>query len=173
MLAIRLATPADAGVVAELSSITFKETYWGTDTDENILQHIDAYFNEEQICTEIEDANANWYFIAYLNEQPVGYIRLRHDILLKPDYLQSKEALEVARLYVLKAFHGQKIGWQLLQQAEKFAEQLQCEVIWLCVWKENQKALLFYQQGGFELAGEYLFQLGTSTYIDWAMTKKL
>ena len=170
---IRIATLEDAALLAGLSASTFIETYWGTDTEENILQHIDAYFNETQIREEIANLPTEQYYIAETDTEAVGYIKVRNDSVLKPDYLQTKEALEIARLYVKKSHHGQKIGLALLQYTEKYAEQEGFEVLWLCVWKENAKALLFYQNYGFGLTGEYLFQLGTSTYIDWAMSKKI
>jgi diamine N-acetyltransferase len=170
---IRQASTQDNKIIAQLSATTFKETYWGTDTDENILQYIDAYLNQDQIYQELQDSATNLYYLAEYEQEAIGYIKIRNDIALKPDYLQSREALEIARLYVLKAYQSQKIGYQLLLHAEQYAEQEGCEMIWLCVWKDNQKALKFYEKYGFQLAGEYLFQLGTSTYIDWAMTKKI
>jgi ribosomal protein S18 acetylase RimI-like enzyme len=171
---IRFATAADASLLSLLSETTFRETYWGTDTDENILSHIANSFNIPKITEEIADINLNHYLIVE-NEsnQAVGYARMRYDQELKPNNLQSKKALEIARIYVLKEFQGQKTGQLLLEYIEKFAKQEDFDTIWFCVWKDNFNAIRFYKRHGFEIIGEYVFKLGSSTYIDWAMAKQL
>lgn len=170
---IKFATIADASLLSLLSETTFRETYWGTDTDENILSHIANSFNIPKITEEI--AAINYHYLIVENEfnQAVGYARMRYDQILKPNNLQSKKALEIARIYVLKEFQGHKIGQLLMEYIESFAKQEGFDAIWLCVWKENLDGMRFYQRHGFEIIGEYIFKLGASTYIDWAMAKQL
>ncbi len=171
---IKFATIADAPLLSLLSETTFRETYWGTDTDENILSHIANSFNIPKITEEITAVNLNHYLIVE-NElnQAVGYARMRYHQDLKPNYLPSKKALEIARIYVLKEFQGQKIGQLLMEYIENFAKQEDFDTIWLCVWKENLDGMRFYQRHGLEIIGEYMFKLGASNYIDWAMAKQL
>ncbi len=172
-MTIRFATTADASLLSLLSETTFRETYWGTDTDENILSHIANSFNIPKIIEEIAAVNSNHYLIVEnkLN-QAIGYARIRYDQSIKPNYLQSNKALEIARIYVLKEFQGQKIGQLLMEYIENFAKQEGFDTIWLCVWKENLDGIRFYQRHGLEIIGEYVFKLGNSTYVDWAMAKK-
>jgi ribosomal protein S18 acetylase RimI-like enzyme len=43
----------------------------------------------------------------------------------------------------------------------KLAMQKGCKVLWLGVWENNHKAILFYQKWGFEIFGSHGFILGT------------
>lgn len=171
---IRFASISDADTIAWLSEKTFIETYWGTDTDENILWHVATHFNSARIASEILDTKISHYLLVETDEgKAVGYARMRYDQTLNPEELKDKKAIEVARIYVLQEFQGQKIGQLLLEYIEKLAKEAQCEAIWLCVWKENYRGIKFYQRHGIEIIGEYIFKLGTTVYVDWAMAKML
>jgi ribosomal protein S18 acetylase RimI-like enzyme len=173
-MTIRFANTADVSIISYLSEKTFIETYWGTDTDENILSHVANSFNIEKILEEIVDIQLNHYLIVEDKYgKAIGYARIRYNQSLKPVTLQSEKTLEIARIYVLKEFQGQKIGKFLLEYIENFAKLQSFDSMWLCVWKENHGAIRFYQNHGLEITGEYIFKLGTTTYIDWAMSKNI
>lgn len=170
---IRFATIADISLLSSISETTFIETYWGTDTDENILSHIAKSFNIPQITQEIAALNNHYLIVENEFKQVVGYARMRYDQTLKPNDLQSEKALEIARIYILREFQGQKIGQLLMEYIETFAKKEGFDAIWLCVWKENLNGMRFYKRHGLEIIGEYIFKLGNSTYIDWAMARQL
>jgi hypothetical protein len=44
-----------------------------------------------------------------------------------------------------------------------------CSTVWLGVWKENKKALTFYQSFGFDIFGTTDFLLGMDMQQDWLM----
>jgi ribosomal protein S18 acetylase RimI-like enzyme len=45
--------------------------------------------------------------------------------------------------------------------------------VWLGVWKENHRAIKFYERWGFEIFAEQEFILGNDHQIDWLMKKTL
>ena len=62
--------------------------------------------------------------------------------------LQGNDALEIERIYVLKDYHGLKVGQLLYQYALDFATELNIKRIWLGVWEENKRAIRFYEKNG-------------------------
>ncbi|WP_233268676.1 N-acetyltransferase [Cellulophaga sp. L1A9] len=60
----------------------------------------------------------------------------------------DKNSLEIKRIYVLKEFHGKKIGRLLYKMALDSAEQNKATPIWLEVWEANKRAIRFYKKNG-------------------------
>ena len=75
---IRRAIVDDAKIISELSAVTFCDTFTGTCTESDMQQFIAAYFNYKQVLHELKDKN-DFYFLLYLDEIPVGYIRIKED----------------------------------------------------------------------------------------------
>ena len=76
---IKRATSADASLISKLSSITFSETFQGTCTDEDLQEFITQCFNESLVHKELQDLN-DFYFIAFINSQATGYIRIKENV---------------------------------------------------------------------------------------------
>ena len=54
---------------------------------------------------------------------------------------------EIERIYVLKAFLGQKIGQILFDKAIEIGREKNLEYVWLGVWEENHRAIhSFYEK---------------------------
>ena len=82
----------------------------------------------------------------------VGYGRYRDDEL--------KNAGEVYSIYVLAAYYGQKVGYQLMQKALSELSGYPRVAVW--VLKDNARAIKFYQRCGFVFDGrEVKIDLGT------------
>lgn len=149
---IRRAKMEDAGLLSQLSSVTFFDTFKDTCTDEDMQGFIARCFNIEQVTNELNDKD-DFYFIAFLNQDPVGYIRLKEDVS-DVEKIDQYKAIELKRIYVLKEYHAQKIGAELMNFALDFAAANNYELIWLGVWEHNEKAKAFYAKFGFEDSGE-------------------
>ncbi|RPD45736.1 N-acetyltransferase [Hymenobacter sediminis] len=63
--------------------------------------------------------------------------------------LQATDALEIKRIAVLQAYHGQKVGQRLYNQAIQLAQQAQAADVWLGVWEEDPRAIRLYEKKGF------------------------
>lgn len=167
---IKRATPGDAELLSDLSNITFIETYRGSCADEDLSDFIDKCFSEEAITKELEDEN-NFYYIAYADGFPAGYMRLNEDNTEYPFKRQYK-ALQLKRIYLLKEFQSKKIGSALMSYALQLAADKDYEILWLGVWEENENAKSFYAKWGFEDHGlPYSFQVGDTTHTDYWLMK--
>jgi ribosomal protein S18 acetylase RimI-like enzyme len=162
---IRRAVTNDAQLLSALSAVTFFDTFNGTCTNEDIQQFIETCFNPGQVYKELRDAD-DFYFIAFINEEAAGYIRLKED---ESDVIEIKKhrSIELKRIYVLKEYQSQKIGAKLMTFALDFAVAKNYELIWLGVWEHNEKAKAFYKKYGFEDSGvTHLFPIGNTPQTD-------
>jgi ribosomal protein S18 acetylase RimI-like enzyme len=167
---IRRATPSDAGLIVILSEVTFRETFNGTCTDADMDNFIKNCFSEKGILKELHNED-DFYFIAYLDEEPVGYTRLKEDY---SDYPAMKKyvALELKRIYVLQKYHNRKIGAALMAHALELAVQKKFEAVWLGVWEFNEKAILFYKKRSFTDTGfTHTFHIGDTAQTDHWMIR--
>jgi diamine N-acetyltransferase len=169
-LHIRCADINDAQLLSSLSAVTFFYTFNGTCTSEDMQVFIKNCFNEQQVYKELQDAN-DFYFIAYINDEAVGYIRMKEeesDVIIIKKY----KGIELKRIYVLKEYHAQKIGAELMKFALDFASEKNYEMVWLGVWEHNEKAKAFYKKFGFEDTGfNHPFPIGNTPQTDNWMIK--
>jgi ribosomal protein S18 acetylase RimI-like enzyme len=164
-LHIRRAITTDARLLSVLSSVTFFDTFHGTCTNEDIQGFIETSFNPGQIYRELQDPD-DFYFIAFINGEAAGYIRLKED---ESDVIEIKnhKGIELKRIYVTKEYHSQKIGAKLMNFALAFAAEKNYELIWLGVWEHNEKAKVFYKKFGFEDTGfKHPFPIGNTPQTD-------
>lgn len=164
-LYIRRAVTADAKLISELSAVTFFDTFYGTCTDEDMQEFIEQCFNEDQVNGELQDLN-DFYFIAFIEEKAVGYIRMKEDES-DVDVIKNYKGIELKRIYVLKEHHSKKVGAGLMKFALDFATVNGYELLWLGVWEHNEKAIRFYKKFGFEDTGfKHPFPIGNTPQTD-------
>ena len=83
--------------------------------------------------------------------------------------LSDQAGLEIERIYVLKEFHGKKIGQILYDKALQTAIETAAEYIWLGVWEQNARAISFYKKNRFREFGKHIFRLGSDDQTDIMM----
>lgn len=113
-------------------------------------------FSEAACRSELGDP-ANLFHAVFYGGKPAGYSKIvcncpHPAIGLKP-------VTKLERLYLLQSFYDLKLGHQLLQQAIDLSKRAGDKGMWLNVWKENKRAILFYEKAGFETVGESRFVL--------------
>lgn len=167
LITIRYATPADAELIADMSRISFYETFAKDNTKEDMDIFMSEQFGKEELMQEVLNAEGI-FMIACDVEEPVGYARLR-----VKNNLAHEQAIEIARIYALHKAIGKGVGKALMQECINKANQLQMKYIWLGVWEKNERAIGFYQRWGFEKFSEHQFLLGTDLQTDWLMKKLL
>ena len=126
-------------------------------------------FGVSKIRTSLSKDN-NVFWIAFFDELPVGYAKLKW--FSKSDFIDSDSISQLQKIYVLKDFLAKKIGHQL--QTEMFEEvtQLGNKFVWLSVLKSNERAISFYNKNGFTAIGEHSFQIGQEHFNFMAMKKE-
>ncbi|HNE45250.1 MAG TPA: GNAT family N-acetyltransferase [Chitinophagales bacterium] len=168
-ISIRLASSADAPLLAKLGAKTFFDTYQAFNTPENMTDYISKNFNINALEAELGDEAVS-FFIAFSGDSGVGYIKLSQGV---SSYVSENPAMEVSRYYVDAGFQGRKVGAALMQSAFEHAKANNCKVIWLAVWQKNPKAVNIYIHQGFEIIGTTTFQLGDDLQDDYVMAKRL
>ncbi len=161
------------GEVYELRSIakkTFIETFAGENTKENLNKYIKTNLTIEKLILELTDPDSEFYF-AMDNSKILGYLKLNSG-KAQTELLRNK-ALEIERIYVLKEFHGKKVGQLLFEKALVLAREQRIEFVWLGVWEKNPRAIRFYEKNGFFQFDKHLFQFGDEEQTDIMMKLQL
>jgi ribosomal protein S18 acetylase RimI-like enzyme len=145
---------------------TFYETFSAGNTEENMKKYLEEGFSIEKLTAEVNDPNDELYF-ATLDGNVIGYLKLNFG--QSQTELKDDRALEIERIYVLKEFHGKKVGQLLYEKAIQIAKQKNADYVWLGVWEENPRAINFYKKNGFVEFDKHIFKLGDDEQTDIMM----
>jgi diamine N-acetyltransferase len=167
---IRMATEADAQLLAELGSSTFEETFSKDNRREDMELYTTKTFSAEKQLKEIIDPNRR-IAIAWIGNNAAGFVHL-----LKGDSdlsVKGANPIEILRLYVSVRWHGQGVGAALMDRSIQIARDEGFQTLWLGVWERNFKAQSFYRKYGFVTVGQHVFRLGTDDQIDLIMSRAI
>lgn len=170
MITIRLATAADADLIADMSRQTFFDTFSSQNTKENMDKFLGQQFTREVLLKEVGSA-WNIFILAYDGLTPVGYARMRENN--NPPSLGTLKAMEIARIYAISNAIGKGVGSVLMKECIDMAIGKKNKALWLGVWEHNQRAIAFYTKWGFEKFSDHQFLLGDDLQNDWLMKKML
>lgn len=157
-----------AGVerLQQIGRQTFVETFAASNTEENMRAYLAEGFAVEKLTAELQEPHSAFYF-AGLAGQVIGYLKVNTGPAQTEQ--QAAQAFEIERIYVLRQFHGQKVGQLLYEQALQLATQAQATYVWLGVWEENPRAISFYKKNGFVEFDKHIFKLGDDEQTDILM----
>jgi diamine N-acetyltransferase len=167
---IQPAQLSDASTLRDLMEQTFIDTYAVFNTPENMQRHITERFGLAQVREELQDENGQ-YLLVKQNGQLIGFAKLVKDHSVQG--LEGKRVVEIERIYVTRAYHGQKLGAKLMQACLNWSKDAGFETVWLGVWEHNLKALSFYEKMGFQRFGQHEFVLGSEVQNDFLMKKEV
>lgn len=168
---IRLANELDATHIALLGRITFTETFGHFFRDKKVLlDYYNRTFSVEKIRTGLKNAN-NVFWIAFVNELPVGYAKLK--LNSKSNFIKSENVCQLQKIYILNDFLSMKIGLELQKKLIDKATENQFDEIWLSVLESNSRAINFYKKNGFKNIGNHDFQIGKENFEFIAMSRNL
>nr|WKN38032.1 arsenic resistance N-acetyltransferase ArsN2 [Tunicatimonas sp. TK19036] len=167
---IKPATPTDAAQLTVLGRQTFVEAFEKDNNPQDFWAYVDEAFQETTIQQELSDPHSA-FFIAYTENEAVGYLKLRFDHT--PTQLHGTKALEIQRIYVQQSAIGKGIGAQLLQVALRYAQTNAYTTAWLGVWEHNARAITFYQKWDFQIFGSHRFMMGNDPQTDLLMKREI
>lgn len=170
MVKLRQATEADTALLAEVGARTFRDAFGGQNTAEDMARYLAGAFSQEKMIEEIREPGSS-FFIAFVDDQSVGYIKLRTS--KRPACIEDDAPIELERIYVDQHCIGQGVGAALMQRAINEARQAGYKTIWLGVWKKNDSAIAFYKKWGYEIVGEHEFVVGEDVQHDHIMAKRI
>ncbi len=149
---------------------TFLETFAEGNSEENMQEYLETGFAVDKLTSELTNPNSEFYF-ALFDNQVIGYLKINFG--QAQTELKDEKALEIERIYVLKEFHGKKVGQILYDKAFDIAKQTNADYLWLGVWEKNPRAISFYKKNGFVEFDKHIFKLGTDEQTDIMMKLQL
>jgi len=133
-------------------------------------KYLDESFAVEKLTAELTTPDSEFYF-ASLDNHVIGYLKVNSG--QAQTELKDPNGLELERIYVLKEFHGKRVGQILYNTALDIAKKIEADYLWLGVWEENHRALRFYRKNGFVEFDQHIFKLGDDEQTDIMMRLKL
>ncbi len=149
---------------------TFSETFADGNTAENLQNYLEEGFSIKKLTAELTNPNSEFYF-AELDNKAIGYLKINFG-QAQTEIIDDK-AIEIERIYVLKEFHGRRVGQVLYNTALQIAKKKNAAYLWLGVWEENSRAISFYTKNGFIAFDKHIFKLGDDDQTDIMMKLKL
>ncbi|THD34019.1 MAG: GNAT family N-acetyltransferase [Flavobacterium johnsoniae] len=167
---LKKVTLIDIDQLQKIGRQTFFETFAESNTEENMKEYLENSFSTEKLHSELSNTNSEFYF-AVEEDTVIGYLKL--NFRASQTELKDDKALEIERIYVLKEFHGKKVGQLLYEKAIQIAKETKADYVWLGVWEENHRALAFYKKNGFVEFDKHIFRLGNDEQTDIMMKLQL
>ena len=167
---IRKLDITDLENLQKISITTFRETFEEVNSEKDMQKYLDENLSLERLKSELENPDSEFYFIENENKN-LGYLKLNFGNAQTEKV--EENYFEIERIYVLKAFLGQKIGQILFDKAIEIGREKNLEYVWLGVWEENHRAIRFYGKNGFEIFGKHDFVLGEDVQTDLLMKMKI
>ena len=171
MIEVRIATIEDAQLLAQLGRRAFMEAFGSQNDPAHMQAYLDLAFDPERIATNLANKDVT-FMIASYHAEPVGYAKLVRNYTT-PQLPEGDRQMQLERIYALGAFVGRKIGKALMLECIRVAQSEKFDHLWLGVWQENQRAIKFYHDFGFEIIGTKQFIIGETINDDFVMGLKL
>ena len=112
--------------------------------------YLNRTYHINTITAELADPN-NVHYIAYKNEQPLGYLKIRKDGILEG--YENSDCLEVDKIYILQEAARAGIGKKLMQVAFDLASTLKKDTVFLKSMDSSTNSIAFYKKLGFKNGG--------------------
>lgn len=156
MIKITKANLEDIYLISDVGQISFVESHGISGPDKDIQQYIGQAFSLEAITKELNDKKNNYYLI-YYNDRIAGYSNIIYNAV-NPK-IESPNVTKLDRLYILKEFHGLKLGTALFEFNIQLSKENKQIGLWLYVWTGNKPALSFYKKAGMEIIANTSFKI--------------
>ena len=159
---VNIATPLDAVTISTIGRLSFRDAFARLFNNKKELQeYLDFTYQPEKIAKSMRKEN-NVYFIAWVENVPVGFAKLKKNSL--ETKIRSVAQMELQKIYVLSYYHGSGAGAALMDAVVDYAHQIAPDYLWLHVDVSNEKALRFYLKNGFNISGKHFSTIGTQTF---------
>lgn len=166
---IKRADISDVEQLAELGRITFLESHGHSAKEADIQAYVSDKYTQEVVLADLISGASEWH-LAELEGELIGYSKVIYGCDCPGRAGEKLTKLE--RLYFLQSQNGKGFAQQLYSFLEEVSARNGDAGMWLYVWKENHRALRFYEKTGFQPIGEYSFPISaTHSNPNWRMLK--
>lgn len=171
LLTTQLITATDAETLSDIAATVFRDAYRSTfQSDGQVEEFIATNLSPVALRSEIESGRT-WSLMGLVDGMAAGFLKLERS--LPPECVGCRPSIELAKLYVLKPYHGGGIANVLMQCGVEHAQQCGVSQFWLCVWEKNPRAQAFYRRWGFETVGEIVIPWNGVAFRDLVMTRQV
>ncbi|MGV3530596.1 MAG: GNAT family N-acetyltransferase [Flavisolibacter sp.] len=146
----------DIDVLVDIGRRSLLESHGHSAPADVFQAYLDAKVTHAALQQELADPH-NIFHIIYDNHKPAGYSKIIYSQPVKD--VAENNLTKMERLYLLEEYHGLQLGHLLLQHNISLSLQQGEAGMWLYVWKENERALRFYEREGFVIIGDGWFPL--------------
>ena len=165
---VRRARRDDATQLSVIAETTFRDSFSGVNSPEDMDLHCRTSYSEAIQAKEIADP-LRVTLLCEDGGRLVGLAQLRWG--RAPSCVVADAAGEIQRLYVISEFHGKGIAHDLMNACMDEMTGHRSDVVWLGVWERNPKAIAFYKKFGFREVGAHVFPLGSDPQRDVVMAR--
>jgi diamine N-acetyltransferase len=169
-ISLRPAGPEDLPALAAIAGKIFWETFTGMMPEEDLQAYILTAFSKDQFQSEWTSPS-NTFLLAFCGREWAGYAKISTS--RRVERPEPEKYLEIERLYVLRKYHGRKIGAGLMYSCIRYALDNGVQTVWLNVWERNIQAIEFYQRWNFEFVDSSISMRGNDPQKALWMKKKL
>ena len=167
MIQIRPALPEDAPALAEFGARTFGIAFGPANKEQDVRDYLASHYGTDIQAQEIVDPDIPT-LLAEEEGELIGYAQLR--LNSSHPSLSSSSPVELWRIYIESDRKGSGLAHLLMDSVKSEALAHGGDVLWLSVWKENPRAIAFYQKEGFVIVGEKDFWVGADRQFDYVMS---
>ena len=163
---IKKVSLSDIDELRSISRQTFLETFADGNTESDMKKYLDENLSNDKLVGELIILDSEFYF-ASIQNKVIGYLKINFG--QAQTELKDQKSLEIERIYILKEFHGKKVGQILFDTALQIASRIKADYVWLGVWEKNFRAINFYKKNGFVEFDKHIFKLGDDEQTDIMM----
>jgi ribosomal protein S18 acetylase RimI-like enzyme len=158
---IRKAEKTDMDLLLSFARENFILTYYHLNDPSDMDAYLEEAFSEDTFQREFEHPESDFYCLKEKNRL-IGYYKINYgEAQTEPEH---PNAAELERVYVAQSHKGRGLGRMMINHAIEQSKDLQ--YLWLGVWKDNEAAIGFYKNLGFEDFGTHIFHLGNDPQED-------
>jgi len=163
---IKKVSLSDIEELRSISRQTFLETFADGNSESDMKKYLDENLSNDKLAGELIIQDSEFYF-ASIHNKVIGYLKINFG--QAQTELKDQKSLEIERIYILKEFHGKKVGQILFDTALQIASKIKADYVWLGVWEKNFRAINFYKKNGFVEFDKHIFRLGNDDQTDIMM----
>ncbi|MGB0895714.1 MAG: GNAT family N-acetyltransferase [Flavobacteriaceae bacterium] len=156
MIKIITANATHVNVISEIGKETFLDAHGHSAPKTELDIYTQTTYSLQAVADDLNHPQ-NIYHILYYNDEIAGYSKIKLNTPF--NHKTPENSTKLDRIYFLKKFYGLGLAKTLLNHNINWAKNHNQHGIWLAVWVNNLRAIKFYSKVGFEIVGEYDFNI--------------
>lgn len=159
MIAVQLATPADAEALSCFAEASFTDTFGHIYDPVDLATFLADWNPPDKLSAQIADPAWTVALVRGNNDAILGFAKLGPIDFNVPDGHPTNSATELHQLYVAPEAKGTGVAAALMDWGIGWARD-RAEILYLSVFTENPRAQAFYRRYGFIDIGRNPFRVG-------------